>query len=285
MTHTANKKNLSNRNIRILPFLIAAAIAFIMAVAVPVVLAEDENEIPFAEANLFFELNNTDGDLGIHALIDGEAWKKLVIEDSKERKMLDVKVKGRLRKQGLTEFFFESAEPSFEDLDPDDFFKRFPAGKYEIEGITLEGQELENEVELTHVLPAPPKNATVNEDEFPVSSEECDEDELPTINGDVTVSWDPVSMAHPDLGDSDAPIEIIRYQVVAEWENDEGTFVASFDLLAPADETVPMSVIFPESFFEDGAETKFEILVREASYNQTAIESCPFEYEKQGDDN
>ena len=40
-----------------------------------------------------------------------------------------------------------------------------------------------------------------------------------------------------------------------------------------------MSVTFPESFFEACAEVKFEILVREASYNQTAIESCPFIYD------
>ena len=41
----------------------------------------DGEEIPFEEADIFFELNNTDGDLGIHALIDGEAWKKLEIEN------------------------------------------------------------------------------------------------------------------------------------------------------------------------------------------------------------
>jgi len=271
---------------------LAVAIMFTMGIAAPEIWAsgrhdnDDDEEIPFDEAELFFELNNTDGDLGIHALIDGDAWKKLEIEDPNERKMLKVRVKGRLRKQGLTEFFFESAEPTFDELDPEDFFKRFPAGMYEIEGITLEGEELESEVLLTHILPAPPANATVSGEEpgvpFPASSEECDEDALPTISGDVTVAWDPVTTSHPDLGEpkDSQNINIVRYQVVAEWEGDEGTFVASFDLLAPADETVPMSVTFPESFFEDGAETKFEILVREKSYNQTAIESCPFEYEK-----
>ena len=32
----------------------------------------EEPEIPFDEARLFFELNDTDGDLGIHGLIDGD---------------------------------------------------------------------------------------------------------------------------------------------------------------------------------------------------------------------
>jgi hypothetical protein len=43
----------------------------------------------------FFELNDTDGDLGIHGKIDGDEWRRLKIEDPHERKMLDVKVKGR----------------------------------------------------------------------------------------------------------------------------------------------------------------------------------------------
>ncbi len=43
----------------------------------PLVLADDDDsdsddhEVPFEVAEVFFELNNTDGDLGIHALIDG----------------------------------------------------------------------------------------------------------------------------------------------------------------------------------------------------------------------
>ena len=37
---------------------------------------DDDDEIPFEEGWLFFELNDTDGDLGIHAKIDGDAWKK-----------------------------------------------------------------------------------------------------------------------------------------------------------------------------------------------------------------
>ena len=289
MKDTRKIDNELTRAFWILPLVLVALFTLTFGICAPAIWADDDNgdedEIPFAEAELFFELNNTDGDLGIHALIDGDAWKKLEIEDPNERRMLKVKLKGRLRKQGLTEFFFESAEPTFDELDPADFFNRFPAGEYEIEGLTLEGEELESEVLLTHVLPAPPQNATASDDEnsfaFPVSSEECDEDNLPTISGDVTVAWDPVTTAHPDLGDSGAPIEIIRYQAVAEWEGDEGTFVASFDLLPPdeEDEAEQMTVIFPESFFEACAEVKFEILVREESYNQTAIESCPFIYD------
>ncbi len=49
----------------------------------PLVLADDdsdcdEDEVPFDVAQVFFELNNTDGDLGIHALIDGPDGEEFV---------------------------------------------------------------------------------------------------------------------------------------------------------------------------------------------------------------
>jgi len=57
---------------------------------------------PFAEAEVFFELNDTDGDLGIHASIDGEAWKQLEMTDPNDRRILNIRAEGRLRRQGLT---------------------------------------------------------------------------------------------------------------------------------------------------------------------------------------
>jgi len=295
MKHTRSKNNGMKRHMRMLAILLVPVVTLILGIAAPEIWAggwhhnHDDEEIPFDEAELFFELNNTDGDLGIHALIDGEPWKRLVIEDPRERKMLDVRVNGRLRRQGLTEIFFESAEPVFDELPPWRFFRRFPAGTYEIEGITLEGDELESEVELTHVMPAAPAKATVNgnSDAFldaPDNCVEVDEDDggdLPTISGDVTVEWDPVTTSHPTIGESGSDIEIIRYQVVAEWEDDdENVFVSSIDLPAPENVNEPMSVTFPEDFFRPDTEVKFEVLVREASYNQTAVESCPFKYVK-----
>ena len=98
------------------------------------VIADDDDEDHFEEAFVYFELNDTDGDLGIHGKIDGEAWKKMEIEDPYERRMLKVKASGRLKRQGMTELFFESAEPCFNfdpeecpnPLDTDKFFDRFP---------------------------------------------------------------------------------------------------------------------------------------------------------------
>jgi hypothetical protein len=231
--------------------------------------SDDRNEMPFAEANVFVELNDTDGDLGVHALIDGEAWKLLEIEAPNERVVLKVTGMGRLRQQGLTEIFFESAEPSFDELSPEEFFERFPEGNYEIEGITLEGAELESTAEFTHVLPAPPDNILVS---GVAAAESCDADPLPSVSRPVTIAWDAVTESHPDIGRLEPDIEIVGYQVVVERE-EPTLLIFSIDL--PPDVT---SITVPDDFVALGTELKFEVLVREASGNQTAVESC-FEVE------
>ena len=235
-----------------------------------------EEEIPFDEAYIYFELNDTDGDLGIHGFVDGDAWKRLAIEDRDERVILDMFVRGRLRLQGLTEVFFESAEPSFDELSPGDFFRRFPAGIYEIEGITLEDEELESEVRLSHRMPAPAEIAVNN---MPMAVQ-CDEDEpgydAPTLTSPVTISWPAVDHTHPDLGSprNSTNIKIRSYEVVVEAEvvglNGE-EFTSIFTALLPPD---VLSMSIPEEFLAQSDTFKYEVLAREKNYNQTAVESC-----------
>ena len=230
---------------------------------------DDDEETPFDVAFIFFELNNTDGDLGIHAKIDGDPWKRLKIErDDNERKLLDIRVRSKLRQQGLTELFFESAEPPFDELDPEDFFARFPEGEYDVEGRTLDGEELESETEITHLMPAPPV-PSVNGGP---AAENCDA-VLPIVSGDmpVVITWPAVTLSHPVLGRTDEPITVVNYEVVAEI--DETPFKVS--AILPSDATsfvIPAEIIDLAGDYED--EVKFEILVREESYNQTAVESC-----------
>ena len=262
-----------------LPFSAACAALFVMpAMAVADDHDDDDdNEIPFAEAHVFFELNDTDGDLGIHALIDGDPWKRLQIEDQNERRILNVNVRGRLRRQGLTEIFFESAEPTFDELPPSVFFKRFPEGTYEIEGITLDGDEMESETEITHAMPAPPA-PTVND--VP-AAEQCDDEEpgydAPVIDGDeIVIAWPAVTQTHPELGypqGADGVISIHNYEVVveAEFEVDGEEFASVFSVILPPDVT---AMTIPEEFLEQSDSFKYEVLAREESWNQTAIESC-----------
>ncbi len=213
--------------LRKLPVAIAAT-----ALTMPTLAVADHNEIELDEAQLYFELNDTDGDLGIHGKADGDAWKRMVIEAPNERELLDIRVKSRLRRQGLTELFFESAEPTFDELDPEVFFRRFPEGVYEWEGLTLDYLEIEGEVYLSQVIPAAPLVRTVgageDNDENPGFEKETDDEgeieivkacweAVPDDNGDVVVTWGAVKKSHYDMWNFDLedqpllPDEDLRY--------------------------------------------------------------------------
>jgi len=252
------------KHMKKLPRISTAASILLLTSTSPVILANDHDEIPFSVANVFFELNNTDGDLGIHALIDGEPWKKLIIADTMDRKMLNIRLTGRLKQQGLTELFFESAEPTFDELLPEEFFSRFPEGEYEVEGVTLEGVEMDSMSIVTHLMPAPP-NISVSGNPVP---DDCDEDPGPAVTDPYTVSWDPVSMSHPELGRKNEPIDVVKYELVVEREEPDPL---KFSIDLPPGVT---SVQLPSGLANPGEEFKVEVLVREESGNQTATESC-----------
>lgn len=233
-----------------------------------------EDEIPFDEATIFFELNDTDGDLGIHALIDGEPWRALEIEDPKGRTLLSINVQGRLRRQGLTEVFFESAEPPFKSTDPDEvtvtpeeFFDRFPEGEYQIKGKTLEKDKLKSTAVVTHVMPDRARNIKIN---GVSAAENCDVVPLPAVTPPVTIEWTTSPNSHPTIGVfPQVPINIVKQQIVVERE--EPTLLVFSVDLPPAAMT---SFSIPEDFTDLGDEFKIEILLREESGNQTAVETC-----------
>ncbi len=266
MKHTRKKSNGMKRHVLLLPVFLVAVVALILGAAAPELWAS--GRVEFEEAEIFFELNDTDGDLGIHALIDGEPWKRLVIEKPNEKENLNIRLRGSLRRQGLTELFFESAEPTFDELDPEDFFNRFPEGEYEVEGVTIEGDELESTAVVTHLMPASPE-IEVNGEALP---ENCDEDPVPELSEPFVISWDPVNFSHPDLGRTNEPIVVVNYQLVVERE-EPSPLKLTFDLGPDVTE-----VELPPDLIDPGDELKVEVLVREESDNQTATESC-FEVE------
>jgi len=237
-----------------------------MVVALVLTLGADAAGAPparFSEAELFFELNDTDGDLGIHASIDGGPYVVLEIEDPDGRTILRVTAQGRLARQGLTQLFLESAEPSFDELAPEEFFRRFPEGVYDIEAETLEGQEFKSKVKLSHVLAAPPSNIRVAG--IP-AAENCDPVALPSVpvGAPVTIDWDPVKKSHPTIGKSGA-VNIVRYQFFVE----QGDLKLGVDLPPTVTEfQVPPAIIALGGTF------KFEIIARTATRNNTAVENC-----------
>ncbi|MGH8770892.1 MAG: hypothetical protein ACREV2_06870 [Burkholderiales bacterium] len=233
-----------------------AMVSLALGAATPAIWAAE-----FSEAELFVELNNTDGDLGIHGSIDGGAYSMLKIENPMERTIYRVTAHGSLAKQGLTQLFFESAEPTFDELAPEEFFSRFPEGTYEIEARSLTGEEIEAQVVLSHVMAAPVGNVSVS---GVPAAENCDAVPLPSVSEPVIIHWDPVTTSHPEIGKT-GPVEIVRYQFFVEREGVK----LSIDLPPTVTQfQVPSEVIAL------GDEFKFEIIARTATGNNTAIESC-----------
>ncbi len=238
-----------------------ALLAATFAALATAAAAPDARAQELSEAELFFELNDTDGDLGIHASIDGGPYKRLEIEDSRDRTLLVVTARGRLGRQGLTQLFLESAEPSFDELAPERFFRRFPEGIYEIEATTGDGEELEAEVTLSHVLAAPPDGITVA---GVPAAEECDDPNLPVVSEPVLIDWEPVETSHPEIGEPGL-VEIVRYQFFVEREG------VKFSVDLPPDVT---EFLVPADVLALGDEFKFEIIARTSTGNNTAVENC-----------
>lgn len=218
-------------------------------------------EIPFSAAQIRIEVNSTDGDAGLQIFLDGEAWKQIRIEDPNGRLVFEVDDFGKLRKLGSTELFMESNEPNFqEDLSLPEILKLLPAGVYDFEGTTIDGDELEGEAELTHDLPCGPEVTS------PGDGDTLDPN-LPVV-----VMWEPVtnkidtSSATGECSDS-TDIEIVAYEVIVELEGAEPP--QKLDIFLPADAT---QVSVPSELIVPGGEYKFEVLAIEATGNQTITE-------------
>jgi hypothetical protein len=219
--------------------------------------------VPFSDAAIFVELNDTDGDLGLHASIDGQTWLNLEVEDPNGQLLLSLRARGHLREQGMTQLAFESAEPTFDELDPADFFARFPEGAYEIEARGQDGEKIESTSVLSHVMAAPPDNVLVS---GVPKAENCDATPLPTVHAPVVIDWDPVTLSHPTIGTAgQIPVTISRYQLFVERGGGSSLAV---DLPPNVTEfEVPASLSAP-------GHVKFEIIARTSTGNNTAIESC-----------
>lgn len=234
-------------------FVIGLAVCVLSLAGVPPE-CRSQDEIPFADSRIKIEFNSTAEDVGIQVFLDGEAWKKVRIL-SPDGKIFQVNGKGPLKGLGLTELFFESEEPSLDDLPLEDFLALFPEGDYQFQGTTVEGGSQVGTATLTHNIPCGP---------IIVSPAEGD-----TIDPNNTkIEWQSVTNK-VDLSTGqcgDAASEITGYQVIVERENPLRTF--SVDLPASATD-----VTVPPEFLESGTEYKFEVLAIEVSGNQTISES------------
>lgn len=222
--------------------MLAAAAALIVAVGTTAASAKR-----LSDTAIRIEINDTDGDAGIQVFLDGEGWDtmQMIGPNGVEFSVL---AEGSVGFQGITEFFFESAEPSFEDQSLEELLELFPEGVYRFRGATTDGRALRGRARLTHALPDGPVQLS------PVDGEEVDPD-------DAVFTWQEVA---------DPPgSEIVAYEIVIECEEPEFT-----KIIAQVGADVTSITMPPEILNQDGAdECKWEVLAIEESGNQTISET------------
>jgi hypothetical protein len=239
--------------LRRLPGLLVAMVALIMVAIAPGASAANVADLKvgataprtsaaqFPIAKIYWEYNATANDLGVHVSLDAEDWRTLKIVHPNGQTLFNVTTKGAYREFGLTELFFEGAEPSLDEVPLEELLGQFPAGQYKFIGTTVDGTTLESAPTLSHAIPAGPV----------VSS---------TVNGNaVEISWQAVT--GPPTGFPDEQIKIVGYQVIVE----------SFQVTLPASSR---KVTVPPEYVASlpSGEIPFEVLAIEASGNQTLTE-------------
>lgn len=189
--------------------------------------------LPFAKLKLFLEFNSTDDDLGVQLLLDAGDWVRVEGRDPRGREFVEVEPGGRLRQLGLTELFFESAEPS-----PEEVLRTIPAGSYSFSGRTVDGERLAGTATLSHSLP-------------PAASFTPSAGELVDMNN-VVITWKPIA-------------GLASFQVIVV---DETLGLEMTVDLAPA----ATSVQVPVTFLRRNARYKAEVLSVGTSGNKTITE-------------
>jgi hypothetical protein len=260
MKHTRERKNEMNKSMQMLAILLVPLLALILGVSAPVVWADDDDddELLFEEVEFNIEFNSSDNDLGVRGFADGEPYKELEIEDPNEKTIAKLKAKKSMKLQGFAELFFESGEPTFEEVSVPEFLARFPEGIYEFEGETIEGEEIEGEAEFTHVIPCGPEiDAEIVDSTVEISWEAPTTvvDPIATGNGPEEVCVDPATLGQT--------LTIVGYEVILESDDRELTF----KLDASVDE-----LVIPLSLLEPGTEYEYEVIAIEESGNQTITE-------------
>jgi hypothetical protein len=216
-----------------------AAMTGVGPAAVPAQPEQVELEI----ARIFIEYNFSGNDLGFHVFLDGEDWTDLKISDPTGTKIFDVSGKGGYANLGLTELFFEGAEPNLSDVPVADLLALFPEGEYTFIGKTVDNQKIVGTATLTHNVPDAPTVST----------------QAAACGNTIDITWTPVNGPAAIL--PGGTVEIVGYQVI----------VGSFQVTVPANVT---SVTVPEQFYQslESGVQDFEVLAIDVSGNQTIRE-------------
>ena len=213
--------------------------------------AEDE-QVAFKDARLKIETNDTDGDAGVQVFLDSDPWQWIEIYDPRGRRLFRSTTGGRFAKQGGTELFLESGEPSFDEVPFEEFLARFPEGDYRFRGEGNDDEEFFGVATLTHDIPDGPLLVGPHEGGALVNPNKA------------VVRWQPVD---PPNGSP-----IIGYQVLVVLP-DSGLPALpkiTLDVMMPPTAT---SLAVPPGFLRRNTLYEWEVLAIEESGNQTLSSS------------
>ena len=240
------------RPLRLLAVLLVSTVLLAMGAAAPQVWAEQ-----FEDAKIIFETNFSDEDTGIQIFLDGGPWKEVEIVGPNGQ-ILEIEAEGRLRNFGLTEAFFESNEPNWDEVPLADVLARFPQGNYRFKGRATDGTRLRSRAYLSHELPCAPDEDSL----LPGIGDTVE------VNGGITLVWDQVTkqlnIEEEECGDDSIDIE--KYQVIVENLDTEN----QFSIFVEASDT---RITLPPEFVEDGTSYKWEVLAIAENGNQTITEA------------
>ena len=117
--------------------------------------ATQGQSIPLDEAQVLAELNDTDGDLGFHALFDGEAWDRLTVRDPDGRLILLGPASPEPRAAGPDRAVLRERRAVVRRAGRrKSSSSASPRGRYTISGRTLEGDRLEGSGPVQPCMPA-----------------------------------------------------------------------------------------------------------------------------------
>ena len=250
-------ENVVNKLLRItVPAVVLAAGVATVGHAGTVVHREPDRQgarvVRIADARLTFEINATDGDGGVQVFLDAKRWRRMSIFDPDGRRVLTTMTDGVMAKQGGTELFLESAEPTFDVLPLAELLQRWPAGRYEFRGVGVNGEKLRGSARLTHDLPEGPTLVAPAEGGRPQDPNHTvlRWQSVPPPNGSAIIGYQ-VLVVDPDTGIKALP-------------------TTTLDIMMPP---TGRRLRVPPGFLEPGMEYEWEVLALEESGNQTLSSS------------
>ena len=201
----------------------------------------------WSELRTLIEVNATDGDAGFQVLMDGDDWVAATIRDPDGKKIYQVNGGGAVSDQGLTENFFESAEPDCSEPGASlaDVLGRFPEGVYDFSGRSVDNEPFDGEAALTHSLPAVPTELAAVTDNS-VRLEWSWPGAMPGLGNcpDLEMLADLLTMED----------DLFGFQIVVGSEFDP---LFEFIIELPSD---AREVIIPDGYLEGDADYKFEVV-------------------------